>query len=272
MPKNVVISGAFDDLRSRDIRLLEEAAKLGSLTVLLWTDDAIRKRGGPPPKFAEAEREYVLKSIRFVSRVQMRDHTSHADPFPDIDRRRPDIWVAGSALVDPDQKAFCDGEGIEYHSIDNSQLSLFPEPASTPPTPGRRKVIVTGCFDWLHSGHVRFFEEVSGYGDLYVVVGNDANVRLLKGTPHPMHTSDERRYAAGAIRFVTQSLVSSGQGWLDAEPEIEWLRPDVYAVNEDGDQGGKREFCARHGIEYVVLKRAPKEGLPWRTSTDLRGF
>ena len=61
-------------------------------------------------------------------------------------------------------------------------------------------------------------------------------------------------------------------GWLDAEPEIVRLRPAVYAVNEDGDRPEKREYCEKHGIRYVVLKRQPKPGLVRRTSTDLRGF
>jgi hypothetical protein len=43
-------------------------------------------------------------------------------------------------------------------------------------------------------------------------------------------------------------------------------------VNEDGDKPEKREFCKAHGIQYVVLKRMPKEGLPIRESTVLRGF
>jgi hypothetical protein len=77
---------------------------------------------------------------------------------------------------------------------------------------------------------------------------------------------------AGAVRYVAQTLVSTGHGWLDAEPEILQLRPDIYAVNEDGDRGGKRDFCARYGIEYLVLKRVPAPGLPSRTSTSLRGF
>jgi hypothetical protein len=59
---------------------------------------------------------------------------------------------------------------------------------------------------------------------------------------------------------------------MDAEPEIALIQPDVYAVNEDGDIPEKREFCRAHGLEYVVLKRTPKEGLPRRQSTDLRGF
>ena len=75
-----------------------------------------------------------------------------------------------------------------------------------------------------------------------------------------------------AVRYVKQALITSGHGWIDAEPEIELLKPDIYAVNEDGDVPEKRAFCAKHGMEYVVLQRSPKEGLPQRESTVLRGF
>ena len=133
-------------------------------------------------------------------------------------------------------------------------------------------MIVSGCYDWLHSGHVRFFEEVAELGDLYVVVGSDVNVSLLKGAGHPMFDEQERRYMVQAIRFVKAALISSGHGWMDAEPEIELIRPDIYAVNEDGDKPEKRRYCAAHGLEYVVLKRQPRPGLPRRESTILRGF
>ena len=109
-------------------------------------------------------------------------------------------------------------------------------------------------------------------GDLFVVVGSDANVSLLKGAGHPLYGEEERRYMVGSIRFVTQALISSGSGWLDAEPEIARIKPDVYVVNEDGDVPEKRAFCQAHGIDYVVLKRTPKDGLIRRTSTNLRGF
>ena len=133
-------------------------------------------------------------------------------------------------------------------------------------------MVVTGCYDWLHSGHVRFFEEASAYGDLYVVVGGDENVRFLKGPGHPLFSQEERRYNVQAVRLVKQALISTGWGWMDAEPEIEKIRPDIYLVNEDGDKPEKRAFSQEHGLEYVVLKRAPKEGLPRRESTKLRGF
>jgi cytidyltransferase-like protein len=140
------------------------------------------------------------------------------------------------------------------------------------PDPRRRTgVVVTGCYDWLHSGHVRFFIDAAALGELFVVVGSDANVELLKGPGHPLQSQDERRYMVGAVRHVERCLVSSGSGWMDAAPEIARIRPRFYVLNEDGDQPEKREFCREHGIEYVVLRRLPHPGLPARSSTDLRG-
>ena len=105
-----------------------------------------------------------------------------------------------------------------------------------------------------------------------MIVGHDENIRLLKGAGHPLLPQEERCYVVGSIKYVKQALVSTGDGWLDADPEIQRLKPDIYAVNEDGDKGGKREYCEKNGIQYLVLKRTPAPGLPKRTSTDLRGF
>src|SRR5512139_1708604 len=58
---NVVVMGSFDDVRSRDIRFLEEAAQLGAVRVLLWADEVVRAVTGLPPKFPLAERSYLLQ-------------------------------------------------------------------------------------------------------------------------------------------------------------------------------------------------------------------
>ncbi len=44
----VILSGSFDDLRSRHVRLLQEAGRLGPVHVLLWSDDAVRALTGSP--------------------------------------------------------------------------------------------------------------------------------------------------------------------------------------------------------------------------------
>ena len=279
--KTVCISASFDDLRTPDIRFLHEASRLGALHVLLWSDEVTQAISGSAAKFLLAERQYFVDAMRFVRQVSVVQQLAHRDELPPADGIVPHVWAVRQAEHSAAKERFCKAGGIEYRVITDHELAGFPAlpneiaaaPSPSPaPASGRKKVIVTGCYDWFHSGHVRFFEEVSEYGDLYVGVGNDANLELLKGKGHPHFRQEERRYVVGAVRFVHQSMISSGMGWMDSEPEIGSIKPDIYAVNEDGDKPEKREFCATHAMEYLVLKRLPKEGLTRRSSTALRGF
>jgi cytidyltransferase-like protein len=268
--KQVIVVGGFNDLRSRDLRFLEEAARLGELSVLLWPDTSLQKLSGKAPKFPLAERRYFLNAVRHVSRVIEVGDPAGIDRL--LENLRADVWADYESPTNSRCKTFAAENKISYRVFTTDELNGFPEPPPLPSVPGRKKVVVTGCYDWFHSGHVRFCEEVSAHGDLYVIVGHDANIRHLKGEGHPLLPEAERRYVVGSIKYVKQALISSGMGWLDADPEIKKLQPDIYAVNEDGDKGGKREYCNINGIEYLVLKRTPASGLPQRSSTDLRGF
>jgi cytidyltransferase-like protein len=271
-PKQVFVSGGFDDIRSGHLRFLEEAARFGDLTVLLWPDEMLYQHTGKAPKFPLAERLYFLNAVRYVTRVLPLAAPIDVNILPKVQSVQPQVWVDEEGSANGPRAAFCRQQGLEYRVVPASQMSGFPEPPPVPSAPGRKKVVATGCYDWVHTGHVRFAEEVSAYGDLYVVIGHDANIRLLKGQGHPLFPEAERRYVVGSIKYVKQALIATGNGWVDADPEIRRLKPDIYAVNEDGDRGGKREYCEKLGIEYLVLKRTPAPGLQGRRSTDLRGF
>ena len=69
--KTVLVTGSFDNLRSFDLRLLEEASKLGELCVCLWSDQSILRLEGQLPKFSLKERLYFLNAIRYVSFVEV---------------------------------------------------------------------------------------------------------------------------------------------------------------------------------------------------------
>lgn len=273
IPK-AVVSGSFDNLGYQDVRLLEEAAKFGSVQVFLWSDGLVRTLDGYYPMFPLEEREYLIRGIRYVNRVNVVNRLPDRDSLPNFDENGSTTWVVSEAQNNSAKRLFCASYGLKYHVVKQMSLKNIPIPQSKNgrAIPQSKKVVVTGCYDWFHSGHLRFFEEASALGDLYVVVGSDTNVRLLKGEGHPMFPQGERRYLVQSIRFVKQALISSGSGWMDAEPEIAQIKPDFYVVNEDGDVPEKRKFCEDREIGYVVLKRTPKEGLPRRQSTDLRGF
>ena len=265
-----MVSSSLDDLSLIDVRRLQEAHRLGNVHVRLPSDRLVRSRTGRPPVFPQRERSFLAGHLRYVDSIGV-VQTTDAVLRP-VGGQRPDLVVAGPAGDDPGLEAACARRGVAFRSIPDGALSGLPEDALPPSSPAARRVVVTGCFDWLHSGHIQFFLDAAALGELYVVVGSDRNVRHLKGPGHPLRNQDERRYMAQAVRAVHRAEVSTGRGWMDAEPEIGRIQPQLYVVNEDGDQPEKRAFCRAHGLEYVVLQRRPHRGLPQRTSTALRGF
>ena len=272
--EKVIVTGSFDNLGFSDVRLLEEAASLGSLHVFLWSDGLVHTLDGNYPMFPQEEREYLIQGIRYVNQVKIVNRLPDRDSLSNFDENESTTWVVSEANHNAAKRLFCASYGLKYRVVKHASLNTVPIHQNNhhQTSSQAKKVVVTGCYDWFHSGHLRFFEEVSALGDLYVVVGSDKNVHLLKGEGHPMFPEGERRYLVQSVRYVKQALISSGSGWMDAEPEIAQIKPDFYVVNEDGDVPEKRKFCEAREIEYVVLKRTPKEGLLPRQSTDLRGY
>ncbi len=132
-----------------------------------------------------------------------------------------------------------------------------------------KKVMVSGCYDLLHAGHVAFFKTAAAYGKLHVFLGRDENIRQLKGKA-PYFSQEERKFMVGSIKYVEEAVISSGMGMLDFAEDMARLQPDIFVVNFDGSTPEKRDLCKRLGVEYVVLKRIPEEGLPARSSSETK--
>ena len=132
-----------------------------------------------------------------------------------------------------------------------------------------KKVFVSGCYDLLHSGHVEFFRQAAEYGDLYVGIGSDETILHYKNHK-TLYNEKERLFMVKAIRYVKDAYINAGSGIMDFIPTVDLLKPDILVVNEDGASEEKRMFCEERGIEYVVLKRDPHEGLEAHSSTSLK--
>lgn len=133
----------------------------------------------------------------------------------------------------------------------------------------KNKVIVSGCFDLLHSGHVAFLNEAAKLGEVHVCIGNDENIYQLKGR-HTVNPQNERQYMLQALSAVHKVYVSEGMGLIDFLKELEEIKPNIFLVNEDGASPAKESLCKERGIEYVILPRLPHENLPARSTTTLR--
>lgn len=132
-----------------------------------------------------------------------------------------------------------------------------------------KKVLVSGCFDMLHSGHVEFFSRASEFGDLYVALGSDKTVYDLKGRV-PFNTESERKFMVESLGCVKEAFISKGSGFLDFEPDLREMMPDIFIVNEDGNTPEKRSLVESLGIQYVILQRDPHSGLLPRSTTAIR--
>lgn len=96
---------------------------------------------------------------------------------------------------------------------------------------GKRVVFTNGCFDLLHTGHVRYLEQARHLGDaLVVALNSDSSVSALKGPDRPINSELDRAEVLAALRAVDAVVVFSEPRATDL---IETIRPHIYAKGGD---------------------------------------
>lgn len=79
------------------------------------------------------------------------------------------------------------------------------------PEPLERPAVVTGVFDVLHVGHVRFLRSIAERGlPLVVGIESDERVRAWKGPGRPVNPDAERAETIAALSCVTGSFIIEG--------------------------------------------------------------
>ena len=96
-----------------------------------------------------------------------------------------------------------------------------------------KTVLVTGCFDLFHFGHLKFFEAAAACGDRLVVgVAEDDTVRRVKGENRPIYPLEHRIALLEACRHVDVVEVFSLESQLDLVAEV---APDICVEGADGN-------------------------------------
>ena len=124
---------------------------------------------------------------------------------------------------------------------------------------GKKLVLTNGCFDLLHTGHVRYLEQARGCGDaLMVAVNSDASVRELKGPDRPLNGELDRAEVLAALRCVDHVTIFSGKRVTDV---IRLLRPAIYAKGGDYTletlDSGERAALEETGAKISLLQLVP---------------
>ena len=99
---------------------------------------------------------------------------------------------------------------------------------------GKRVVLVGGCFDILHIGHISFLERAKEAGDvLFVLLEAEKGIRQIKGGNRPINTQEDRARILAAIGVVDRVvLLSSDLENHDYDKLIILLKPDIIASTQ----------------------------------------
>jgi len=93
-----------------------------------------------------------------------------------------------------------------------------------------RLVLVNGCFDVIHRGHVELLNVAAELGPVVVAVNSDASVRELKGPTRPINCEQDRAYVIASIASVYAAFIFPGPRLAD---EILLLKPTFYVKGGD---------------------------------------
>lgn len=122
----------------------------------------------------------------------------------------------------------------------------------------KKIVLVGGCFDLLHFGHINFLKQAKSYGDwLVVALESDENVKRMKGDARPIHTQTQRKEMLESLSFVDEVIaLPTMHGDHDYYELVRKIKPTVIAVTQgDGAIAKKTEQAKEVGAELVVIPK-----------------
>lgn len=119
---------------------------------------------------------------------------------------------------------------------------------------GKILVLVGGCFDILHIGHVKFLEKAKAAGDILIVLlESDKSIRKLKGENRPINNHQDRASLLSALRAVDYVvLLPLLKTNLDYEKVLFRIKPDIIACTKDDPNKHHKERIGKLlGVQVV---------------------
>jgi len=123
MTKKVFVSGCFDMLHSGHVAFLKTAASSGDLYVGVARDETIKLLKGKAPGDSQAERLFMVRSVRWVKDAWLSGGVGMLDFAEDLERLRPNIFIVNEDGHTSEKAALCARLGIDYRV-----LRRMPEP------------------------------------------------------------------------------------------------------------------------------------------------
>lgn len=118
-------------------------------------------------------------------------------------------------------------------------------------------IFVSGCFDIIHKGHIKFFKESKELFEdaiLFVAIHDDESIKKKKGEDRPINKLDDRMFVLDSIKYI--DYVMPWFGWEDIRSFVWQLKPGVISVtkgnsaNQQVEQTVKDMGSRLHVVEF----------------------
>ena len=118
------------------------------------------------------------------------------------------------------------------------KINLSPDKPVSPLNNGRSHnsvILVGGCFDILHLGHITFLKKAKNLGEkLVVLLESDQNIQKNKGKNRPINNQENRAKILESLRMVDRVIklpeMKTDQDYLKI---IKKIKPTIIAVTKN---------------------------------------
>ena len=119
----------------------------------------------------------------------------------------------------------------------------------------KKIVLVGGCFDLLHYGHISFLKQAKALGDyLVVALESDQTVRLMKGSLRPIHTQAQRKEMLETLSCVNEVIeLPPMQGDGDYDNFVQKIKPTIIAITQ-GDTAKNKKLAQAKNIGATLFE------------------
>lgn len=125
----------------------------------------------------------------------------------------------------------------------------------------KKIVLVGGCFDVLHYGHIMFLQKARAQGEALVVALESDWLIKTKKKRNPVHTQEMRKKIIMALRSVDAVIALPPMKYdHDYQELVQALKPSVIAITSpDPHIEHKKKFAHAIGARVIsVTKRIPR--------------
>ena len=121
-----------------------------------------------------------------------------------------------------------------------------------------KTILVGGCFDVIHYGHLVFLRKARSLGnELVVLLESDEKTKKLKGEKRPIHTQKQRRQMLLELKSVDRvATLPKNTKTSDYLKFTKKINPEIIAATEGDPHLHYKNLCAAEtGAKIVILPK-----------------